>query len=380
MIFINSHIQYYSNGKPGHGTGEIIAALLTENSKKFIFIKHPLFFGFNTRIETFTSGTTRVINVGVKRLPLPLRVIQEFIITAWLVVVNRPGRVYVGIDPLNASYGIILKYMNLLETVIYYTADYAEKRFQNGIVNRIYHAIDRFCLRHADQIWNVSTRITDLRLRQKVGRKKNRFLPNIPYIKSILVKGNKVRKTQIVSVSTLSTEYIDFELIFNAIRLAKKLIPALKLIVIGSGKDEMLLQRMAKDMGLEKNVVFTGGMDHDKLLEIVSRSLCGLAVYKKTNPWTWYGDSMKTREYLACGIPVLITDTCSTADEIRNMGYVIKSDATDISYKILKLYKNPALLQRVKRNALKYSEYPEAIKLLSESVIRFADNDTGLPT
>ncbi|OGG01668.1 hypothetical protein A2Z33_05495, partial [Candidatus Gottesmanbacteria bacterium RBG_16_52_11] len=374
MIFINSHIQYYSNGKPGHGTGEIIAALLTENSKKFIFIKHPLFFGFNTRIETFTSGTTRVINVGVKRLPLPLRVIQEFIITAWLVVVNRPGRVYVGIDPLNASYGIILKYMNLLETVIYYTADYAEKRFQNGIVNRIYHAIDRFCLRHADQIWNVSTRITDLRLRQKVGRKKNRFLPNIPYIKSILVKGNKVRKTQIVSVSTLSTEYIDFELIFNAIRLAKKLIPALKLIVIGSGKDEMLLQRMAKDMGLEKNVVFTGGMDHDKLLEIVSRSLCGLAVYKKTNPWTWYGDSMKTREYLACGIPVLITDTCSTADEIRNMGYVIKSDATDISYKILKLYKNPALLQRVKRNALKYSEYPEAIKLLSESVIRFADN------
>ena len=46
---------------------------------------------------------------------------------------------------------------------ILYTPHYSPKRFSNNIVNKIYHFIDKICVLNSDEVWNVSSRIHDVR-------------------------------------------------------------------------------------------------------------------------------------------------------------------------------------------------------------------------
>ena len=73
---------------------------------------------------------------------------------------------FVGIDNLNALAGIFLRKLGAVRRVAYYVIDYTPRRFANPLLNRLYHWIDRTCVRHADVIWNLSSRMHKVRARQ----------------------------------------------------------------------------------------------------------------------------------------------------------------------------------------------------------------------
>ena len=105
-------------------------------------------------------------------------------------------------------------------------------------------------------------------------------------------------------------------------------------------------------MNLSKRVIFTGSKPHEDVMKILSKSGVGLAIYTDDFPWTKYGDSMKAREYLACGLPVIITNVPSTADDIENAraGMVIKG-VSEIETAIDHLFKDEKSYQKIKKNA-----------------------------
>ena len=67
--------------------------------------------------------------------------------TFWKVVkTGQKYDLYVGFDNLNAFVGIWLRKLGKVSKVIFMTPDYSHTRFENHILNSIYHFLDYFCL------------------------------------------------------------------------------------------------------------------------------------------------------------------------------------------------------------------------------------------
>ena len=96
--------------------------------------------------------------------------------------------------------------------------------------------------------------------------------------------------------------------IYNVITLIQAIptilseIPAAKFIVCGKGNQENHLRELARQLGIEKNVVFAGWVPHDDLATYLSSS----DVYVSTSLSD--GTSNCLLEAMACGLPAVVTD------------------------------------------------------------------------
>ncbi len=352
-FIIVSHTRFNEKGGAVHGTASELAPFLEKKKKSYIYIQHSLFYGTGTNIIISNTRRKKARKYGFTFLPFPLRILQEYIITLYFVSKIRSNSLtYIGIDPLNAWLGIILKKFGRVKKVIFYTADYAHNRYHNNFMNSLYHWFDKFCIKRADQIWNVSSRITELRKKQGVADTKNFFVSNAPIIRSnhLVLKNKKVHQLIIV---THITKAIDFNSILFAIQTVRKRYKDIKLFIVGNGEYRSKLEEKVRKMSLIDQVVFTGSLNHEEVMKLLSESGVGLALYTNDFPWTKYGDSMKAREYLAHGLPVIINDIPSTADDIKkaHAGIVISSGKKIVDA-IEYLFSNKKDYTVMKNNAL----------------------------
>jgi glycogen(starch) synthase len=79
--------------------------------------------------------------------------------------------------------------------------------------------------------------------------------------------------------------------------------PRFGCLVMGSGEQEAEARKLLHDSGLEHNVLFTGDVNHDTCLELMSRSDVFL------RPTLQDGDSISVREALSLGVPVVASRT-----------------------------------------------------------------------
>jgi glycosyltransferase involved in cell wall biosynthesis len=356
MIFIASHVLFDKEYTPFHGTGAAIGQYLHYKNINHIFIKHPLRNGYATRIEAFIDEKLKIEIRGVRWIPFPLRIIQDFIVTA--LVVYRYGNkieLFIGIDPLNACFGLLLKRVGRIRKVVFYTADWTPTRFHNYLLNVIYHTIDRHCIAYANEVWNVSKRITTLRRQQGVEKERNKFVPNTPFIVHTLVKPIcKIRKHDLVYATSFISSDMNYDALIQMIEALKKRYTDIRLLLIGDlGEYGRKLRRGVKASKLSRHIKFLGLLSHDKVMDIVSKSGIGLALYRGDNSWDEYCDSMKVREYLACGIPVIMTSISPTSSDIIHWkaGLVI-DDPSSLSGKIDSLFSNSDAYVSMRLNAI----------------------------
>lgn len=356
MIIIASHARFGQDNEPTHGTGSEISAFLQKEDYEHFFIKHSLYNGFSSLIEKFSNGKIDKQFCGFKNLPFILRIIQEQLINFYFIFkIQKPINLFIGIDPLNAFSGVLAQKTGKVKKTVFYTADYACQRFRNPIVNSIYHWFDRFGIKNVDQVWNVSTRITKLRKKQGVPKEKNFFVPNTPDFRKIKhLPYSKINKHDLVVVSHL-TQAIDYFLVFKVVKELSQKYKDIRLLIIGTGPYEKELKKLVQKLKISDKILFLGRKPHDEVLKILPQSAVGLALYTKEQPWTEFGDSMKIREYLACGLPVITTSVTSTADDIKKagVGYVIELKKEDFEEAIDKLFFNRTLYLKMRKNAIK---------------------------
>ncbi|MEK9155701.1 MAG: glycosyltransferase [Patescibacteria group bacterium] len=230
---------------------------------------------------------------------------------------RRSDLVFIGVDPLNALCGILLKKIGRTKRIIFYSADYADKRFGNKILNYFYRLIDRICANYADSVWNVSSRI--LQRRKFLSDDRNLFVPNVPSDDYKKYLNNKRDKYQLITLGVIGDQ-LDFKGIINAFFDLKIKYPKLSLKIIGSGPKERYCQDYVKAKKLDDTIQFLGYLNHHRALDEISRSGIGLALYNGKWNFNYYGDSMKCREFFCYGLPVITTDTHSTVDEIKLSG------------------------------------------------------------
>lgn len=126
------------------------------------------------------------------------------------------------------------------------------------------------------------------------------------------------------------------------------------------------------DNHLEDNIVFLGWKDHDEVLDILVKSFIGFALYTKNISWNKYGDSMKAREYVACGLPVIISDIPSNADDIKEysaglvVGDLSKAEIERVESFIEKCIIDIDFYRHMRNNAIRLGRDFDKDKILSE--------------
>ncbi len=369
MIVVAGHARFGQDKKPVHGTGSEIDPFLKKRGEAHILVRHSLFPGVSSRVLSFSKGEFNERFCGFKNLPLLLRTIQEQLVNFYLIFKTR-GRVdlFIGIDPLNAFSGLVAQKLGKIKRVVFYTADYAHQRFENPVMNWIYHCFDRFGIRNADQVWNVSTRIVEQRRKQGVPSKKNFLVPNsTAFEKAKRLPYSEINKHDLIIVSHL-TKAIGFPLIFEAVKNLSKKYEDLRLLVIGGGPDEKGLKKLVAELGMANRIIFLGRMPHEKVLDKLSQSAVGLALYTGGEAWTEFGDSMKAREYMACGLPVIMTDIPSTADDVEKnkAGLVIDFEREALEEAIDFLFSSTEDYLKLRENAIQLAQKHDIVKILDQ--------------
>lgn len=369
-VFISSHTLFSKTGDDIYGTGSSIADFLSDKNIQYIYIKHPIYGGLKTKADCFLKRKEFTYeSKSVNSTSLPLKSLQELIITLRIIFSHyeRPV-IFIGIDPLNAFFGWIAKKLGKVERLVFYTADYTPSRFDNKMLNFIYHYIDRWMLKKVDEVWNVSTRITDLRKKQGVPDTRNYFVPNSPPFHKIKrLNVDKINKHELVFVTT-SAKSTDFSVIFQAIKILFQKYPDIKLRVIGLDNWEDQFKEEITKLGINNNILFSGRMPHENLLKVFCKASVGLALYTNIFSWTYYSDSMKARDYLACGLPVIMTDISSTAQDIKkaDAGFVIELASNELLKAIDRLFTDGKYYSYLRNNAIKLARKYDIYRILEK--------------
>jgi len=366
-IVIVSHIvrkQKIENAGPAH----FLSQFLRENSIEHLFIKHPLDnFNEKTTVQHISSNT--IVDIAQFNNSLLRNVFYNI-----LFISKKKNRcsLYIGVDPLNAFCGIVLKQMKLVDNVIYYTADYAIRRFENPFKNKLYHFLDRTCARSADLVFNVSERICEVRRVQGVKESSIIYVPNISadYSKIVYPPIEEVNRYRLL-LSTHITIGIEFELILNTIQNLMVKIPKIELVVIGDGPYKIQLEKRVRELNLDQHVKLYGQMDHDDVLKILLKGGIGLALYSDLQSWNYYRDSVKAREYVGCGIPTIMNMDVSPANELieNNCGFIANTQ-DDLENILCKLMLDGKYYAQIRNNAIimakkmKWSVYYGIISVL----------------
>jgi glycosyltransferase involved in cell wall biosynthesis len=330
---------------------------LVAHKSDFIHLRHSIDGQIPSIVYVYESSkVVREEQLKVISKISVLRYISEIFLTYQHFAKQKNSKeiVFIGADPLNAVSGVLLKKMGKISKAIFYTVDYTKTRFGNKILNWCYQQIDQHCIKNADEVWNVSSRIYALRKKLGVPAKKNLYIPNMPSEDYKAYLQNKRERFTLITLGILG-EQLDFSNLFKAMKSLEAKFPELKLKIAGDGPKRDELEAEAKELGLSKKVDFLGYISHDQALEAISKSGVGLALYNGNWSFNYYGDSMKCREFFCFGLPVMTTDTHSTADDIREnkTGEVVAMDAKAYEKALIQIFSN---YETLSKNSLELSK------------------------
>jgi len=141
----------------------------------------------------------------------------------------------------------------------------------------------------------------------------------------------------VISLRNLEPGY-DLQTLIKATPLVLKEFPRVKFIIAGKGSEEKKLKELAKNLDVLESIRFIGWISNDELL----RYLRIADVYVSTS-LSDAGIASSTAEAMACGLPVVITNSGENEKWIKDGqgGYLVPVKAPEVlAEKIIFLLKN----------------------------------------
>jgi len=348
-----------------------------EKIDNLMFIGHPLFFDKKLKgsgFEKYQKGKLTEENYApIEKTTAIFSYFKDVWLTIkWVRQSNIKWDLFVGSDNLNALSGLILKKQGYVQKVIYYVIDYNPYRFENKVLNLIYHKIDQFCVKNADETWNLSPRM-------EWGREKyfgftsghQKVVPVGVWTDRINLKVKKIPDSLVFMGHITKKQGI--QKVLKAIPKIIKKIPGFKFVIIGGGDYLNILVDLANKLKVSKYVEFKGYIkNHQEIEKFLPQYSLAIAPYEKYDEkrhlsFTYFADPAKLKLYLACGLPVLVSDVPYNAKDIESLecGMIIKGK---ISEEIINLMSDRNKLQIYQTNVLKYASKFSWQKIFSQNI------------
>ena len=285
--------------------------------------------------------------------------------------------IFIGVNPLNAFSGLILRLAGKVDFVIYYTIDFTPIRFRNRVLNILYHSLDRICASRADETWNVSPRIDIGRVKKSPNLT---FRPNSHFVVPIGIwkiasKIQLKRKTglELIFLGTI-LEKQGVQKVLEAFKLINKKYEKLHLTIVGDGEYLETIKEYATKLGIVKSTTFTGLItDPLEVRDYLIRADIGFATYDPSMiSFTEYADPTKHKDYLSAGVPVIMTNVTHNCSEIENAGcgLIVDYDTEDISKALATYLEDLKYLRLSQTLALKYAAQFKWSKIFQHNLSR----------
>lgn len=333
MIVVATHYTLVE-GKRYEAPSSTLIEILEHDKQDFLVIRHSLDGSGPSSVHTYHRGLEQTSRrLPVPSGPAPLRYLAEVVVSVAIMMRYRKRSVaFIGVDPLNALAGRFLRLMRIVRRTVFFTADFTPTRFDNRVLNGAYQRIDRWCVSQSDEVWSVSTRIADYRRSQGLPEERNFFVPNVPAIPADTCAATPDRVPRSVVTLGILGPQQDYTGLIEAMEKLRPEFPDCRLTIVGNGPSEGDLRAFVAARGLQDVVRFAGHLDHTSALDEIARSAVGAAVYNGEWSFNHFGDSMKCREFMHYGLPILTTDSHSTVDEIREFGAGLVCEQSAGSY------------------------------------------------
>jgi glycosyltransferase involved in cell wall biosynthesis len=341
---------------------------LQKKTRGLLLIGHPFSFtkDQSSFFRSYENGKLlKEYKALPLRLPSPFIYVKELILTfLWILKDNKKIDLYIGSDGFSGYMGLLLKKLGKVKEVILYTIDFVPNRFENPVLNYLYHFFDKQCLKKCKIIWNVSPAMETARSEIK-SLNKNNFSPQITV--PLGVWYDRIPKLKLSERNNFSLIYMGHllekqgvDMVIKSMKYLKKEIPMIRLTIIGTGSHENFLKKLVKKHNLEKHVNFTGYIkNHRDVEKMLTKGTVGMAMYKPVpENYTYFADPGKLKNYLAAGLPVILTDVPLIAKDLAQSRCAIISEYEEkkLAENILDLLKNKHKLKIYRKNAINYAK------------------------
>lgn len=352
---------------------------LRNKVKRLVFIGHPFSFAQDTRsfIKVYEGGRL-ILEKKVIRWKGPeyLFYLKDLFLTIWWCLkYNKSNDYFIGVNNFNVFAGFLLSLFTNVGKIIFYTIDYVPQRFDNTVMNSIYHWMDRLSISKSYKVWNLSSLMAHQRKKRGVDTryiKKQIVVPIGTDINSSPLTLNKIDRNKVVFMGHLRDGQ-GVGMLINAMRDVVRKAPQAHLLIVGSGPLENSYRNQVKKLKLEKKINFSGFVqDFSNVEKLLKNAAVAVAPYvDDVKTFTRYTDPGKPKDYLASGLPVIITKVPQVAFEIEKnkCGFAINYKEDELVQALIKLLKDDKLLHTYKKNALKMAKKYEWKKIFDKAFL-----------
>jgi glycosyltransferase involved in cell wall biosynthesis len=202
----------------------------------------------------------------------------------------------------------------------------------------------------ANHLWEKKLHARSLR------KKKSLVIMNYPDPRIFFIRSIKENnKKFIICYPGTINRHQGLDIAVEAFALAKAKIPNAEFHIYGEGAEKSVIDNQIKRLALSEKVFIKKLLPLEKIAEIMAQSDLGI-VPKRNDFFGSEAFSTKILEFMALGIPLLISDT--KIDKYYFNENIVRffkaGDVNNLAENIIILYNNPALRKRYSENALNF--------------------------
>lgn len=330
-VAIVSHIWSY-------GAAHALEEYLRRKGCPYLYIGHPFHRevidpSFCVRSNP-AEGTTRT-HAPTTRLREPYRYALDFVFTLWWIMRFGPIDTFIGCGNINALAGLLLRRFGMVRRVVFYAIDYVPVRFDQYLLNTLYHRIERACERWSDWIWNGAPAMIQARLDagMRVGESAPQVVVPMGGGFDLSGRSRSIKDPATIAFIGHLLEKQGVQVALQALPQVLRVVSNARLLIIGSGPYGDELRDMSVRLGIHEHVEFVGRIDDTNLIrQRLDHATVGIALYlQELDRWTKYAEPGKIKDYLAAGMPIIITDVPAIARRLESCGAGLIVEPTPLS-------------------------------------------------
>lgn len=306
-------------------------------------------FGKRVSFKTWGSLATRPFAVSETaagpRTFMRLKV-RDLLACFWAAGVHRERYdLFIGVESLLAICGGVLGKIGVVRDSAYYISDWSPWKFQNKTLNKIYLEMDRAACLLSDHIWNYTYTIEEARrdiLKFDATHFGRQHWVPFGFIKDgvVVPPDDAVDLNRLVFCGGIGPEN-GLDIVIEALPAIRENLPDIRLDVLGDGPDLPRLKTRASELGLNGTVTWHGYVtDRRRILDAQLGAALALAPYAPLeNSVKRFGDVIKIREAIGCGLPIITTSVPPSHLEVlqKNLGRVIEYSPEALTRAVLEL-------------------------------------------
>lgn len=312
----NIYIVNHATAKTG--SANYLEDYLLRKKRKVFRLSHPLDDYKNNK--TYFVEDKNIIrkfrrtSLGIVNLPI------DFLLSVFFLW-NKKIDIFIGANNFDTLTGIVMrKFGKKINTIIFFGSDYSPNRFGNPLLDKIYKFVEKKAVSGADYTISNSDRAQRERLSLGLAAEKSYVIPNGIYIENPLFLAKEINKDKYIFIGSLTREHglLSFLKFFNK--------NIKELTVIGVGEECDNIKEFCRIKGIKLNMM--GAQKHGFVLEYLQTfDGLGLAPYNVKSDWTYYCSPSKVGEYIACGVPVVVSSVPEISEYVgqKKLGVVFDS-------------------------------------------------------